>query len=146
MNFLRNIRGSHKIVSNIRSFSSEMNNELVNSPKFPGLVIAKPKRRPDETIEEKKARLLYQSRKRGMLENDLLLSTFASKYLKEFNSEQIIEYDRMINEPSNDWDLYNWALGVKPTPKDYDTDVFQLFKEHVKNTKRETRFRQPDLY
>lgn len=52
----------------------------------------------------------------------------------------------MINEVSNDWDLYNWALGAKPTPEDYNTDIFQMFKDHVKNTKRETRFRQPDLY
>ncbi|XP_044756807.1 succinate dehydrogenase assembly factor 2-A, mitochondrial-like [Coccinella septempunctata] len=146
MNFLRNITFSTRKIINVKLFSSDMNNELINSSKFPELVIARPKRRPDETIEEKKARLLYQSRKRGMLENDLLLSTFASKYLKQFNNKQVADYDRMINEVSNDWDLYNWALGVKPIPVDYNNDVFKLFKEHVKNTKKETRFRQPDLY
>lgn len=39
-------------------------------------------------------RLLYQSRKRGMLENDLILSTFAHKYLNKLNEKQIDEYDR----------------------------------------------------
>lgn len=39
-------------------------------------------------------RLLYQSRKRGMLENDLLLSTFAAKYLETFTEQQIEQYDR----------------------------------------------------
>lgn len=39
-------------------------------------------------------RLLYQSRKRGMLENDLLLSTFAAVYLEKFTDRQIEQYDR----------------------------------------------------
>ena len=34
---------------------------------------------PDEPIDEKRARLLYQSRKRGILENGLLLASFANK-------------------------------------------------------------------
>lgn len=37
---------------------------------------------------------MYQSRKRGMLENDLLLSTFAAKYLEKFTNRQIEQYDR----------------------------------------------------
>ena len=35
----------------------------------------------DEPVETKRSRLLYQSRKRGMLENGLLLGSFASKHL-----------------------------------------------------------------
>lgn len=38
-------------------------------------------------------RLVYQSRKRGMLENGLLLSTFAAKYLNKFDEKQLDEYD-----------------------------------------------------
>lgn len=37
--------------------------------------------RTGETLEVARKRLIYQSRKRGMLENDLLLSTFADSYL-----------------------------------------------------------------
>ncbi|KAK9874646.1 hypothetical protein WA026_005470 [Henosepilachna vigintioctopunctata] len=141
MNFLRSFRLRHRSIINCKYYSSEVNNDqLVNSANHPELIIAKPKRRPDETLKEKKARLLYQSRKRGMLENDILMSTFASKYLDKFTEKQIAEYDRLINEPSNDWDIYNWAIGAKPTPEDYDFEVFQLFKEHVKNTKEGNSF------
>jgi len=35
----------------------------------------------DESVETKRSRLMYQSRKRGMLENGLLLGSFASKHL-----------------------------------------------------------------
>jgi len=36
-------------------------------------------KRPDEPIENKRARLLYQSRKRGIKENDLLMGSEARK-------------------------------------------------------------------
>ena len=98
-----------------------------------------------EPLEQKRARLLYQSRKRGMLENGLLLSTFAAKYLKEMNEEQMKQYDRLINLPSNDWDIYYWATGVKPTPEEFNNDVMKLFKEFISNKERTMRIRQPDL-
>jgi len=100
----------------------------------------------DEPLKLKKARLLYQSRKRGTLENDLLLASFAARYLEIMTEEQVRLYDRLINLPSNDWDIYYWATGVKPTPAEFDNEIMQLLKEHVQNKNRESRIRQPDLY
>ncbi|XP_033062531.1 succinate dehydrogenase assembly factor 2, mitochondrial isoform X2 [Trachypithecus francoisi] len=65
--------------------------------------------RTDESIETKRARLLYESRKRGMLENCILLSLFAKEHLQHMTEKQLNLYDRLINEPSNDWDIYYWA-------------------------------------
>lgn len=48
-----------------------------------------------------------QSRKRGTLESDLLLSTFAAAYLPRMTPEQMSQYDRFLDE--NDWDIYYWA-------------------------------------
>ncbi|KAK6625872.1 hypothetical protein RUM43_006171 [Polyplax serrata] len=100
----------------------------------------------NEPLEKKRARLLYQSRKRGMLENDLLLSTFAAKHLTTMSEEQLTQYDRLINLPSNDWDIYYWATGVKETPEEFNNDVMNLLKEHIKNKERLMRIRQPDLF
>ena len=61
-------------------------------------------------------RLIYQSRKRGMLENCLILSTFASKYLKDFDEKKLTQYDRLINIPSNDWKIFYWASGRRQKP------------------------------
>ncbi|KAL3841920.1 hypothetical protein ACJMK2_020009 [Sinanodonta woodiana] len=99
-----------------------------------------------ESIRDKRARLLYQSRKRGMLENGLLLSTFAAQYLDSFNEEQLKMYDSLINKPSNDWDIYYWITGNKPTPDAYDNEVMKMLKEHAQNKERNVRIRQPDLY
>ncbi|KAH0562392.1 hypothetical protein GP486_002915 [Trichoglossum hirsutum] len=66
-----------------------------------------PLRRTGEDAVTMRARLLYQSRKRGILESDLLLSTFADAYLPTMALEQLQQYDRFLDE--NDWDIYYWA-------------------------------------
>lgn len=66
-----------------------------------------PLRRVGEDVATTRARLLYQSRKRGTLESDLLLSTFASAHLATMTSVQLEQYDRFLDE--NDWDIYYWV-------------------------------------
>lgn len=51
--------------------------------------------RPNEAVETLRARLVYQSRKRGTLESDLLLSTFARDFLSEMTHEEMKEYDKV---------------------------------------------------
>ena len=51
--------------------------------------------RPGEPIETTRARLIYQSRKRGTLENDLLLSTFAQEHLGTMDAEALSEFDKV---------------------------------------------------
>lgn len=48
-----------------------------------------------------------QSRKRGTLESDLLLSTFADVNLPHMSTKQLQQYDLFLDE--NDWDIYYWA-------------------------------------
>merc|ERR1712107_574404 len=99
----------------------------------------------DEPIPEKRARLMYQSRKRGMLENGLLLGSFAKKHLAEMDDEKLALYDRLINLPSNDWEIYYWATETKPTPEEFDNVIMDMLKEHAKNENRESRITLPDL-
>lgn len=78
-----------------------------------------------------------------MLENDLLLSTFASKYLTTFDAEQTRQFDALINKPSNDWDIFYWATNKVPTPAEYDNEIMRLLQEHVQSKDRGRRM--PDL-
>ncbi|XP_073460702.1 succinate dehydrogenase assembly factor 2, mitochondrial [Aquarana catesbeiana] len=103
------------------------------------------KERTGETREIKRARLLYESRKRGMLENCILLSLFAKKYLGTMTDTQLSQYDRIINEPSNDWDIYYWATGAKEPPEEFNNEIMHLLQEYAKNREMEQRLRQPDL-
>ncbi|KAI9663797.1 MAG: succinate dehydrogenase assembly factor 2 [Bathelium mastoideum] len=72
-----------------------------------------PLRRTGEDANTTRARLLYQSRKRGTLESDLLLSTFADANLARMTPKQLQQYDLFLDE--NDWDIYYWAT-QEPTP------------------------------
>lgn len=98
-----------------------------------------------ENVETTRARLLYQSRKRGMAENDILISTFAQRYLPGFDVDQLCMYDDIINKPSNDWDLYYWMTGASPIPAEFNNKVMDLMVEHSKNTGMEVRITQPPL-
>ncbi|XP_074087453.1 succinate dehydrogenase assembly factor 2, mitochondrial isoform X3 [Macrotis lagotis] len=101
--------------------------------------------RTDESVETKRARLLYESRKRGMLENCILLSLFAKENLHRMTEKQLSLYDRLINEPSNDWDIYYWAIEAKPVPEIFENDVMVMLRDFAKNKNKEQRLRAPDL-
>lgn len=66
-----------------------------------------PLRRVGEDDATKRARLVYQCRKRGTLESDLLLSTFAAAHLPTLSRPLLDQFDLLLDE--NDWDLYYWA-------------------------------------
>ncbi|QSZ33013.1 hypothetical protein DSL72_002598 [Monilinia vaccinii-corymbosi] len=77
-----------------------------------------PLRRDGEHEEKMRARLLYQSRKRGILESDLLMSTFADAHLPTMTAAQMVQYDHFLDE--NDWDIYYWAT-QEPAPTSRET-------------------------
>ncbi|KAJ3395517.1 succinate dehydrogenase assembly factor 2 [Lobulomyces angularis] len=106
-------------------------------------VIPTPVRPANEPIEQKRARLTWMSRKRGILETDLLLSTFSKKYLKELSSNDLNDYDQFLNE--NDWDIYYWATESRPIPEQWkNCNVVKKLIEHSKN-KNKTILRMPEL-
>ncbi|KAG0163990.1 succinate dehydrogenase assembly factor 2 [Apophysomyces sp. BC1034] len=99
--------------------------------------------RPEESLENKRARLTYQSRKRGILETDLLLSTFAKEHLANFGMDDLMEYDRLLDEP--DWDIFYWATNKKTLPERWQkSKVLDMIREHSKNEKKVV-LRMPDL-
>jgi succinate dehydrogenase assembly factor 2 len=99
--------------------------------------------RPNEATENKRRRLTYQSRKRGILETDLLLSTFAKIWLPKFELEDLVEYDKLLDEP--DWDIFYWATNKKPIPQKWqNSKVLEMIREHAKNEDKKV-LRMPDL-
>ena len=105
-----------------------------------------PIKRTGESEEVKRARLLYQSRKRGILEADLLLSRFAKKHLDKMTFADMTEYDSLLDEP--DWDIYYWATEnyeVTPLPEKWkNSKILKMLQEDSKNKEKEV-IRMPDL-
>ncbi|RKO87460.1 Flavinator of succinate dehydrogenase-domain-containing protein [Blyttiomyces helicus] len=105
--------------------------------------IPPPVRPANESVTIKRARLVYASRKRGILETDLILSTFARDHLAALSEAELNEYDVLLEE--NDWDIYYWVTEGRPAPtKVTDMTVFHKIVLHAKNTGRQI-LRMPDL-
>ena len=102
--------------------------------------------RTGETFEVKKARLLYQSRKRGILESDLLLSRYADARLDSMTMEELDEYDKLLDEA--DWDIYYWATKnytVTPLPDKWkDSKILKEIQKVAENNDK-VIMRMPEL-
>ncbi|KAF9969817.1 succinate dehydrogenase assembly factor 2 [Actinomortierella ambigua] len=92
-------------------------------------------RDPNEPLHTIRARLTYQARKRGILEMDLLLSTFAKENLHQMPIEECRRFDKLMDEP--DWDIYYWITGKKEIPDRWKDDV--VFAKLVKHAQNEGR-------
>lgn len=53
--------------------------------------------RHNESLETLRARLTYQTRKRGTLESDLIMSTFAKEQLHSLTREELLELDQVTS-------------------------------------------------
>ncbi|KAJ1311219.1 hypothetical protein OPQ81_009719 [Rhizoctonia solani] len=88
--------------------------------------------RPNESLSALRARLVYQTRKRGTLESDLLLSTFAKEHLPKMSEQELKEFDQLLDEP--DWDIYYWAIDKKKPPAKWEgTALLDKLRTHAKN-------------
>ena len=90
--------------------------------------------------------LTDQSRKRGTLESDLLLSTFADANLGKMPPKLLEQYDLFLDE--NDWDIYYWAT-QEPSPTSRETaegsgsDLATPYAQGKDVQKKDERAREP---
>ena len=104
-----------------------------------------PIKREHESLDKMRSRLIYQSRKRGILETDLLLSGFAAKYLKHMTEAQLKEYDTLLHEL--DWDIYYWATKnyeTKPLPDRWKNSEVLKMLQSTENKEKKI-MRMPEL-
>ncbi|GAA5835520.1 hypothetical protein JCM11251_002954 [Rhodosporidiobolus azoricus] len=102
-----------------------------------------PEGRDNEPTETLRKRLVYESRKRGILEMDLILSTFAKERLPEMNDRELREYDRFLTLP--DWTIFYYVTGKAQAPEPWrSSEVLKGLLEHSANKGKTVR-RMPDL-
>lgn len=105
-------------------------------------ILPTPLHRTNESVDTLRARLIYQSRKRGILENDLLLGTFARDNLYVMNEEEMMEYDKLLDE--QDWDIYYWATEKRaPSKRWSDSTVLKKLTLHARNKGKVMRSMPP---
>lgn len=100
--------------------AAALNEALSSAYQTEGLTTWAPIRVPGRTREDESrpkriARLIYQTRKRGILETDLILSTWAKSNLHSLTDDELDEFDRLLDEP--DWDIFYWCTERKAPPE-----------------------------
>ncbi|KAM0750315.1 DUF339-domain-containing protein [Meredithblackwellia eburnea MCA 4105] len=102
-----------------------------------------PEGRDNEPTETLRKRLVYESRKRGILEMDLILATFAKERLALLEDWQLRQYDRFLTLP--DWSIYYYVTDKSKCPEPWASSwVVNELLEHSRNKGRTVR-RMPDL-
>lgn len=110
------------------------------------VIQVKPIQRTGESLTSTRKRLIYQSRKRGILETDLLLSRFADKYIDVLDESLLNEYDKLLDEL--DWDIYYWVTenySTTPLPKRWENSkILKMLQDECKSNDGEI-LRMPNL-
>ena len=78
----------------------------------------------DETRDIRRKRLLFRSWHRGMREADLLLGSFAERYLAELSDAQLDRYEDLLAK--SDGPILDWITGRVVPPAEQDNDVLRL--------------------
>lgn len=81
-----------------------------------------------ETLEKKRKQLIFRSGHRGMKEMDLIMGSFANKYIQTFTPEEIEQYEIFLDV--SDPDLYNWYLRKEEISEKHKHGVSDLFLKH----------------
>ena len=77
----------------INPYPTDKSNPEYGAPTIP---IPPPINRTGESLQMKRKRLIYNSRKRGILETDLLLSTFIDKEIHAMTEKELVQYDNLL--------------------------------------------------
>lgn len=82
----------------------------------------------NDLLEARRKRLIYRSLYTGMKETDLLLGAFARAHLPGFGSDELDQYEHLL-DTQEDPLIYAWAIGRDPVPPEYDTPVMKLLQQ-----------------
>lgn len=73
-------------------------------------------------LDERRRRILFRSRRRGLREMDLALGGFADAHLTALSEAELGEVEEWLDLP--DPDILSWLIGEAPLPARFDTPLF----------------------
>lgn len=80
-------------------------------------------------IETWRKRLIFRSWHRGTREMDLLMGSFADKYVPDFTEEELAQYEELLQTP--DPDVYDWISRRTTPPANIMNPVMEKLVGHV---------------
>ncbi|MBV8473120.1 MAG: succinate dehydrogenase assembly factor 2 [Hyphomicrobiales bacterium] len=77
-------------------------------------------------LDDRRRRVLFRARRRGLREMDLVMGRFADANLPAMDEAELTEFERLLDVP--DPQVLAWIVGDEPTPADYDTPLFRRLR------------------
>lgn len=79
--------------------------------------------RSSNGLDERRRRILFRARHRGMREMDLILGGFADVEIAALSDAELAEFEDLL-EP-DDQKVFSWVSGTEPVPPEFDTGLFR---------------------
>jgi antitoxin CptB len=76
-----------------------------------------------DQYEIRRRRLLYQSKRRGSKEADMVIGQFAIEFLDDMTAEELDQFESLLQE--SDPDLMTWVSGLESPPDKHQNQIFQ---------------------
>lgn len=80
------------------------------------------------TLDERRKKLKFRAWHRGTREMDLILGSFADKYVFDFTDSELDSFEQLL--ACQDPDLYDWKCGLSQPDANDDSDIMRLFIQH----------------
>lgn len=84
-----------------------------------------------DKLETQRRKLLFRSVRRGTKESDMVIGGFAEAHINDLDAVQLDRFEALLDE--NDQEVLSWVIGMKPAPREFDTDVLDMIKDFKKN-------------
>ena len=81
-----------------------------------------------ETTETRRKRLTFRAWHRGTREMDLLMGSFADRYINDFGDADLDIFEEILM--NNDPDVYDWIIGRQKAPDELKSRVLDLLLAH----------------
>lgn len=79
--------------------------------------------RSSDGLDERRRRILFRARHRGMREMDLILGGFADAEIAALSDAELTDFEELL-EPE-DQKVFSWVSGTEAIPPEFDTELFR---------------------
>ncbi|KAA5605649.1 succinate dehydrogenase assembly factor 2 [Roseospira marina] len=79
-------------------------------------------------MDDRRKRILYRAKLRGMKETDLILGGFAEEFLADLSPSELDQFETLLEEP--DANIMDWLFDRTPVPAAYDTPIMARLKAY----------------
>lgn len=80
-----------------------------------------------EPLELLRKKLRFRAWHRGTREADLIMGSFADRFLGQFDIDMLHQFEALLDAP--DLDVYDWIVRGGTVPEKYRNDIIEMLRE-----------------